>query len=68
MLQELHKDYSESSDIPVSQLTPRNRAELEAMLEEGMNGGDPIRVDEAFWTERRRVLEEKLSRKVETIT
>jgi hypothetical protein len=62
---DLEDDY-EPSDIIVSQLTPRNRAELEAMLEEGMRNGDPIRVDEAFWAERRRVLQERLSLKAES--
>jgi|ERR1700685_2677435 hypothetical protein len=69
ILQELcMEDYSESSDTFVSQLTFRNRAELEAMLEEGLRSGDPIRVDKAFWAERKRVLLEKMSRKAETIT
>jgi hypothetical protein len=31
------------------ELTPRNRAELEAMIEEGMNSGPGVVADEAFW-------------------
>jgi hypothetical protein len=69
VLQELSIDLVDDSvsiDTFMSRLTPRNRAQLEAMLEEGMRSGDPIRVDEAFWAERRRVLCEKLSQKAES--
>jgi antitoxin ParD1/3/4 len=44
-------------------LTPRNRAELEAMLDEGMNSGNPIVVDDAFWEERKRVLAERMAKR-----
>jgi hypothetical protein len=53
----------ESSEAAVSQLTPRNRAELEIMLIEGMKSEGIVEADEAFWAERRRVLLEKISRK-----
>jgi Arc/MetJ-type ribon-helix-helix transcriptional regulator len=53
----------EMPDVPVSRLTPRNRAELEAMLLEGMNSDGDVVADEAFWAERRRVLLEKIARK-----
>lgn len=45
------------------ELTPRNREELERMLEEGMNSGPPIRVTPEFWEERRRVLAERMARR-----
>lgn len=45
------------------ELTPRNRAELERMLDEGMASGDIVEADDAFWAERRRVLLEKIARK-----
>lgn len=44
-------------------LTPRNREELEKMLEEGMNSGPPVRVTPEFWEERRRVLEERMAKR-----
>ena len=53
----------ETANQFVSQLTPRNRDELEAMLDEGMKSGDSVEADEAFWADRRRVLLEKVSRK-----
>jgi hypothetical protein len=46
-----------------SALTPRSRAELEKMLDEGMASGDPVEADAAFWAERQRVLLEKIARK-----
>ena len=42
-------------------LSPKNRAELEAMLDAGMNSGPPIRDTPEFWEERRRVLEERIA-------
>jgi len=45
------------------EITPRNREELERMLEDGMNSGPPIRVTPAFWEERRQVLEERMARR-----
>ena len=42
-------------------LSPKNRAELEAMLDAGMNSGPPIRDTPEFWEERRRVLEERMA-------
>jgi hypothetical protein len=58
--------FPKSSEVIDSQLTPRNRAELEAMLDEGMKSGCIVEADEAFWAERRRVLLEKFSRKTGT--
>jgi hypothetical protein len=69
LLQDFARDaetFPESSEVVVSQLTPRNRAELEAMLDEGMQSGGIVEADEAFWAERRRVLLEKFSRKTGT--
>ena len=45
------------------ELTPRSRAELEAMLDAGMNSGPPIRVTPEFWEERRRILEERMAKR-----
>jgi antitoxin ParD1/3/4 len=57
---------SEMPDHPLSKLTPRNREELERMLDEGMNSGPPIRVTPEFWEERRKELERRMaSRKSE---
>lgn len=44
-------------------LSPRNRAELEAMLLAGINSGPGIPATPEFWAERRRVLEEKIARR-----
>lgn len=45
------------------ELTPNNRAELEAMLDAGMNSGPPIRMTPEFWEERRRVQEERAAKR-----
>jgi hypothetical protein len=51
-------------DLPgPPEIAPRNREELERMLEEGLNSGPPIRVTPEFWEERRRVLEERMARR-----
>lgn len=42
---------SEFPDVTNSRLTPRSRAELEAMLEEGMNSEGDVVADDAFWAE-----------------
>ena len=42
-------------------LSPKTRAELEAMLDAGMNSGPPIRMTPEFWEERRRVLAERIA-------
>ena len=44
-------------------LSPKNRAELEAMLDAGMASGPPIRMTPEFWEERRRVLEENIAKR-----
>jgi Arc/MetJ-type ribon-helix-helix transcriptional regulator len=46
-----------------SELCPRNREELERMLDEGMNSGPPIRVTSEFWEERRRELERRMAKR-----
>lgn len=43
-----------------SSLTPRNREELEKMLDESVASGPSIRVTPEFWEERRRALEERM--------
>ena len=42
---------------PPPEITPRNRAELEAMLEEGMNSGPPVRATPEFWENLRQRVE-----------
>jgi hypothetical protein len=42
---------------PPPEITPRNRAELEAMLEDGMNSGPPIRATPEFWENLRQRVE-----------
>ncbi len=44
-------------------LTPRNRAELEAMLDAGMASGPPIRMTPEFWEERSRVHEDHIAKR-----
>ncbi len=44
-------------------LSPKNRAELEAMLVAGLNSGPPIRATPEFWEERRKVLEERMAKR-----
>ncbi|MBM3983142.1 MAG: hypothetical protein FJ304_23290 [Planctomycetes bacterium] len=43
-------------------LTPRNRAELEAMLEAVVNSGPTVPDSPAFWDERERVLAEPMTK------
>lgn len=43
--------------------SPKNRAELEAMLDAGMRSGPPIRMTPEFWEERRRVQEERIAKR-----
>jgi Arc/MetJ-type ribon-helix-helix transcriptional regulator len=45
------------------ELGPRNREELERMLDEGMASGPPIRVTPEFWEERKRVLAERMAKR-----
>lgn len=54
---------SEATAREVVNLTPRDRAELEARLDEGMASGPPIRATDAFWEERQRVLEERMAKR-----
>jgi hypothetical protein len=44
-------------------ISPRDRAELEAMLDDGMKSGPAVIADAAFWEERRRVLEERIAQR-----
>lgn len=46
-------------------LSPRSRAELDAMLEAGMNSGPSVRVTPEFWEERRKELEERMAKRQE---
>lgn len=51
-----------------SEISPRNRTELEAMLDEGMRDTVTVEVDDAFWAERHRVLRERTARTSEAPT
>jgi hypothetical protein len=44
-------------------LSPRNRAELESMLDAGLNSGPPIRATPEFWEERKRELEARMAKR-----
>jgi hypothetical protein len=44
-------------------LSPQSRAELEAMIEAGLNSGPPIRVTPEFWEERKRELEARMAKR-----
>jgi hypothetical protein len=59
---QLPKDDAAANDGP-PHLTPRNRAELAAMLEAGANSGPTIPDSPEFWAERRRVLAERMARR-----
>lgn len=66
LVDEAEKEATTISELPGPlELTPRNREELEKMLDEGMNSGPPIRVTPEFWEERRRVLEERMAKRRE---
>jgi hypothetical protein len=58
--EELEDDTIDGTPGP-SELTPRNREELERMLDEGMKSGPVIRVTPEFWDERRRELERRMA-------
>jgi hypothetical protein len=45
------------------ELCPKNRAELEAMLDAGMVSGPPIRMTPEFWEDMRRCARERLAAK-----
>jgi hypothetical protein len=52
------------ADLPgPSEISPRHRAELEAMLEAGLNSGPPVRVTPEFWEERKRELEARMAKR-----
>jgi len=52
------EDYEAGSSLPPHF---RTRAEFDRLVEEGLASGPSVVADEAFWTERRRVLAEKLA-------
>jgi antitoxin ParD1/3/4 len=54
---------SDSEAIASPEVSPKNRAELEAMLEAGINSGTPVRATPEFWEERRKVLEERMAKR-----
>ncbi|MCE9564785.1 MAG: hypothetical protein K8U57_22355 [Planctomycetes bacterium] len=53
----------ESNHSGPPEISPQNRAELDAMLGVGMASGPPVRVTSEFWEERRRVLEERMAKR-----
>jgi hypothetical protein len=50
------------NDSAPAELCPKDRTELEAMLDAGMNSGPPVRVTSEFWEQRRKALEERMAR------
>ena len=58
---EAETDFDDRAGPP--ELSPRNREELERMLDEGMASGPPIRVTPEFWEERKRVLAERMAKR-----
>ncbi len=53
-----------SAEDYLRQLVERDRTRLqrlEALLDEGIESGEPIEVDDAFWTERQAELERRLA-------
>lgn len=58
---EVETDLSEVAAPP--DVSPKNRAELEAMLDAGINSGKPVRVTPEFWEERRKALEERMAKR-----
>lgn len=53
----------DSEAIASPEVSPKNRAELEAMLEAGINSGSPVRATPEFWEDRRKVLEERMAKR-----
>jgi Arc/MetJ-type ribon-helix-helix transcriptional regulator len=65
-LMKLVEDAEAESDFETAappEVSPKDRAELEAMLEAGMNSGSPVRATPEFWEERRKVLEERMAKR-----
>ena len=50
---EIHEAESSADYAGPTESSPRNRAELDAMLEAGMASGPPIRVTPEFWAKLR---------------
>ena len=59
-LREALAENGDSSAVPSDHLESRKR-EIEALLIEGLNSGVVIEVNDAFWQERRRVLQERIA-------
>ena len=53
---------TDSSDGP-PELSPKTRAELEAMLDAGIASGTPIRATPDFWAKRQRALEARATKR-----
>lgn len=51
---------ADSSPVTPEDLSTR-KAEIEAQLLEGLDSGSPVEADDAYWQERRRVLEERIA-------
>ena len=50
------EDVDYSAGIPPPPNTIRDRTHLEELLLEGLNSGEPILADEAYWAEKRKRL------------
>lgn len=62
-----HDEWIESK-VSKSPLTFGTREEFEKLIQAGFESGGAIPVDEAFWAERRRILEEKIAKRNGTYT
>src|SRR5262245_43185885 len=59
-LRQAMAENGDSSAVTPEMLAARKR-EIEALLVEGLNSGDVVEVNSAFWQERRRALQERIA-------
>jgi hypothetical protein len=55
-------DSAQTTSAGPPELTPKNRTDLDAMLEAAMNSGPPVRATPEFWEKRRKALEERMAK------
>lgn len=58
-------EHDDDYELPTNPSTPtfRTREEFAVLIQEGINSGGAIPVDEDFWEERRRILREKIAKR-----
>jgi Arc/MetJ-type ribon-helix-helix transcriptional regulator len=59
-LREAMTENGDPSAVTPERLAAR-KGEIEVLLVEGLNSGDAVEIDDAFWQERRRVLQERIA-------